>query len=68
MVANVVIWGALTAMDMQKLVLKEIDLRHTIPYIREHPAPLSTAGQSTTDAAGPRPPSGLDMLNRRVPA
>jgi (R,R)-butanediol dehydrogenase/meso-butanediol dehydrogenase/diacetyl reductase len=27
-------------MDMQKLVLKEIDLRGTIAYVRDHPATI----------------------------
>jgi (R,R)-butanediol dehydrogenase/meso-butanediol dehydrogenase/diacetyl reductase len=37
-VVNVSIWGAPATVDMQKLVLKEIDLRGTIAYVRDHPA------------------------------
>ncbi|SLK12032.1 Alcohol dehydrogenase GroES-like domain-containing protein [Arthrobacter sp. P2b] len=36
-VVNVAIWGAPATVDMQKLVLKEIDLRGTIAYVRDHP-------------------------------
>lgn len=37
-VVNVSSWGAPATVDMQKLVLKEIDLRGTIAYVRDHPA------------------------------
>ncbi|MEB0267173.1 2,3-butanediol dehydrogenase [Cryobacterium sp. 10I5] len=33
---NVSIWGHPATVDMQKLVLKEIDLRGTIAYVRDH--------------------------------
>jgi (R,R)-butanediol dehydrogenase/meso-butanediol dehydrogenase/diacetyl reductase len=35
-IVNVSIWGKPAAIDMQKLVLKEIDLRGTIAYVRDH--------------------------------
>jgi len=35
-VVNVSIWGKPAQIDMQKLVLKEIDLRGTIAYVRDH--------------------------------
>lgn len=37
-VVNVSIWGGPATADMQKLGLKEIDLRGTIAYVRDHPA------------------------------
>lgn len=37
-IVNVSIWGAPATIDMQKIVLKEIDLRGTIAYVRDHPA------------------------------
>ncbi|MBW4042611.1 MAG: 2,3-butanediol dehydrogenase [Acidobacteria bacterium] len=39
-VVNVSIWGHRPAVDMQKLVLKEIDLRGTIAYANDHPATI----------------------------
>ena len=33
---NVSIWGHPATVDMQKIVLKEIDLRGTIAYVRDH--------------------------------
>ena len=36
-VVNVSIWGRPATVDMQKIVLKEIDLRGTIAYVRDHP-------------------------------
>lgn len=33
---NVSIWGRPATVDMQKIVLKEIDLRGTIAYVRDH--------------------------------
>lgn len=46
-VVNVSIWGHPATVDMQKLVLKEIDLRGTIAYVRDHEAviKLVQAGQ-----------------------
>lgn len=35
-IVNVSIWGKPAQLDMQKLVLKEIDLRGTIAYVRDH--------------------------------
>ena len=35
-VVNVSIWGRPATVDMQKIVLKEIDLRGTIAYVRDH--------------------------------
>lgn len=35
-VVNVSIWGHPATVDMQKIVLKEIDLRGTIAYVRDH--------------------------------
>jgi (R,R)-butanediol dehydrogenase/meso-butanediol dehydrogenase/diacetyl reductase len=37
-IVNVSIWGQPATVDMQKLVLKEIDLRGTIAYVRDHKA------------------------------
>lgn len=37
---NVSIWGHPATVDMQKLVLKEIDLRGTIGYANDHPATI----------------------------
>jgi (R,R)-butanediol dehydrogenase/meso-butanediol dehydrogenase/diacetyl reductase len=39
-IVNVSIWGHRPAVDMQKLVLKEIDLRGTIAYANDHPATI----------------------------
>ena len=39
-IVNVSIWGKPASIDMQKLVLKEIDLRGTIAYVRDHPATI----------------------------
>ena len=33
---NISIWGHPATVNMQKLVLKEIDLRGTIAYVRDH--------------------------------
>lgn len=40
-VVNVSIWGHPATVDMQKLVLKEIDLRGTIAYANDHAATIS---------------------------
>jgi (R,R)-butanediol dehydrogenase/meso-butanediol dehydrogenase/diacetyl reductase len=39
-IVNVSIWGHRPTVDMQKLVLKEIDLRGTIAYANDHPATI----------------------------
>lgn len=39
-IVNVSIWGKPAVIDMQKLVLKEIDLRGTIAYVNDHPATI----------------------------
>ena len=38
---NVSIWGHPATVDMQKIVLKEIDLRGTIAYVRDHEETIS---------------------------
>ena len=35
-IVNVSIWSKPASIDMQKLVLKEVDLRGTIAYVRDH--------------------------------
>ncbi|MEW1810479.1 2,3-butanediol dehydrogenase [Pseudarthrobacter phenanthrenivorans] len=49
MVVNVSIWGAPATVDMQKLVLKEIDLRGTIAYVRDHPAVIKMVQEGKVD-------------------
>jgi len=39
-IVNVSIWSEPATIDMQKLVLKEIDLRGTVAYVRDHPASI----------------------------
>ena len=39
-IVNVSIWSKPAVIDMQKLVLKEIDLRGTIAYVRDHAATI----------------------------
>ncbi|MDQ0148034.1 2,3-butanediol dehydrogenase [Pseudarthrobacter niigatensis] len=48
-VVNVSIWGAPATIDMQKLVLKEIDLRGTIAYVRDHPAVIKMVQAGKVD-------------------
>lgn len=48
-VVNVSIWGAPATVDMQKLVLKEIDLRGTIAYVRDHPAVIRMVQEGKVD-------------------
>ncbi|MFE8886810.1 2,3-butanediol dehydrogenase [Pseudarthrobacter enclensis] len=48
-VVNVSIWGAPATIDMQKLVLKEIDLRGTIAYVRDHPAVIRMVQEGKVD-------------------
>lgn len=50
-VVNVSIWGHPATIDMQKLVLKEIDLRGTIAYVRDHPATIALVQQGKVDLA-----------------
>jgi (R,R)-butanediol dehydrogenase/meso-butanediol dehydrogenase/diacetyl reductase len=50
-VVNVSIWGHPATVDMQKLVLKEIDLRGTIAYVRDHPATIALVQQGKVDLA-----------------
>jgi (R,R)-butanediol dehydrogenase/meso-butanediol dehydrogenase/diacetyl reductase len=44
-VVNVSIWGQPAMVDMQKIVLKEIDLRGTIAYAADHPATITLVQQ-----------------------
>jgi (R,R)-butanediol dehydrogenase / meso-butanediol dehydrogenase / diacetyl reductase len=48
---NVSIWGHPATIDMQKLVLKEIDLRGTIAYVRDHPAVIALVAEGKIDLA-----------------
>ncbi|BCW81874.1 2,3-butanediol dehydrogenase [Arthrobacter sp. NicSoilC5] len=48
-VVNVSIWGAPATVDMQKIVLKEIDLRGTIAYVRDHPAVIKIVQEGKVD-------------------
>ncbi|QDG64414.1 2,3-butanediol dehydrogenase [Pseudarthrobacter sp. NIBRBAC000502771] len=48
-VVNVSIWGAPATIDMQKIVLKEIDLRGTIAYVRNHPAVIKMVQEGKVD-------------------
>ncbi|MDV2977807.1 2,3-butanediol dehydrogenase [Pseudarthrobacter oxydans] len=48
-VVNVSIWGAPATIDMQKVVLKEIDLRGTIAYVRDHPAVIRMVQEGKVD-------------------
>ncbi|KIC65734.1 2,3-butanediol dehydrogenase [Pseudarthrobacter phenanthrenivorans] len=48
-VVNVSIWGAPATVDMQKIVLKEIDLRGTIAYVRDHPAVIRMVQEGKVD-------------------
>ncbi|MFJ6416560.1 2,3-butanediol dehydrogenase [Paeniglutamicibacter sp. NPDC091659] len=41
---NVSIWGRPATVDMQKIVLKEIDLRGTIAYVRDHAEVIELVG------------------------
>lgn len=50
-VVNVSIWGHPATIDMQKLVLKEIDLRGTIAYVRDHPATIKLVQDGKVDLA-----------------
>lgn len=48
-VVNVSIWGKPATIDMQKLVLKEIDLRGTIAYVRDHEAVIKMVQDGVVD-------------------
>ncbi|WP_207344086.1 2,3-butanediol dehydrogenase [Arthrobacter sp. E3] len=48
-VVNVSIWGRPATVDMQKIVLKEIDLRGTIAYVRDHPAVIKLVQDGKID-------------------
>lgn len=48
-VVNVSIWGHPATVDMQKLVLKEIDLRGTIAYVRDHEAVIKLVRDGVVD-------------------
>jgi len=50
-VVNVSIWGHPATVDMQKLVLKEIDLRGTIAYANDHPATIKLVQDGKVDLA-----------------
>ncbi|WAM13719.1 MULTISPECIES: 2,3-butanediol dehydrogenase [Rhodococcus] len=50
-VVNVSIWGKPATVDMQKLVLKEIDLRGTIAYVRDHEAVIEMVRTGVIDLA-----------------
>jgi (R,R)-butanediol dehydrogenase/meso-butanediol dehydrogenase/diacetyl reductase len=48
-VVNVSIWGHPATVDMQKIVLKEIDLRGTIAYVRDHAAAIRLVQDGKVD-------------------
>ncbi len=48
-IVNVSIWSTPATIDMQKLVLKEIDLRGTIAYVRDHPATIKLVQEGKID-------------------
>jgi (R,R)-butanediol dehydrogenase/meso-butanediol dehydrogenase/diacetyl reductase len=50
-IVNVSIWGHPATVDMQKLVLKEIDLRGTIGYANDHPATIKLVADGKVDLA-----------------
>jgi (R,R)-butanediol dehydrogenase/meso-butanediol dehydrogenase/diacetyl reductase len=50
-IVNVSIWGHPATVDMQKLVLKEIDLRGTIAYAGDHPATIELVRSGKVDLA-----------------
>lgn len=50
-IVNVSIWGRPATIDMQRLVLKEIDLRGTIAYVRDHPATIKLVQDGKVDLA-----------------
>jgi (R,R)-butanediol dehydrogenase / meso-butanediol dehydrogenase / diacetyl reductase len=50
-IVNVSIWGRPATIDMQRLVLKEIDLRGTIAYVGDHPATIKLVQDGKVDLA-----------------
>lgn len=50
-VVNVSIWAQRATVDMQKIVLKEIDLRGTIAYAGDHPATIELVQTGQLDLA-----------------
>lgn len=50
-IVNVSIWGHPATIDMQKLVLKEIDLRGTIAYVNDHAATIKLVQDGKIDLA-----------------
>lgn len=48
-VVNVSIWGHPATVDMQKIVLKEIDLRGTIAYVRDHAETIRLVQEGKVD-------------------
>jgi (R,R)-butanediol dehydrogenase/meso-butanediol dehydrogenase/diacetyl reductase len=48
-VVNVSIWGRPATMEMQKIVLKETDLRGTIAYRGDHPAAIKLVQEGKVD-------------------
>jgi (R,R)-butanediol dehydrogenase/meso-butanediol dehydrogenase/diacetyl reductase len=50
-IVNVSISGRPATVDMQRLVLKEIDLRGTIAYARDHPATIKLVRDGKVDLA-----------------
>jgi (R,R)-butanediol dehydrogenase / meso-butanediol dehydrogenase / diacetyl reductase len=48
-VVNVSIWGHPATVDMQKIVLKEIDLRGTIAYVRDHAEAIKLVQEGKVD-------------------
>ncbi|MFF0391012.1 2,3-butanediol dehydrogenase [Kitasatospora sp. NPDC004615] len=45
------IWGKPASLDMQKLVLKEVDLRGTIAYVNSHPQTIKLVQEGRIDLA-----------------
>ncbi|MER6104682.1 2,3-butanediol dehydrogenase [Streptomyces sp. NPDC001832] len=45
------IWGKPASIDMQKLVLKEVDLRGTIAYVNSHPQTIKLVQEGRIDLA-----------------
>ena len=50
-VVVVSIWGSPAGLDMQKLVLKEIDMRGTIAYVNSHPETIALVESGEIDLA-----------------
>lgn len=50
-VVNVSIWGSQASVDMQKLVMKEIDLRGTFAYVDDHRAVIELVQNGKIDLA-----------------